>query len=170
MQTWTGLSGLSGADMTDRCAPKCQGFGLLDLMIAVVILSLLVAVAVPSYKQFVVRAKNARAIGDIGSMSIEIDKFRLNNNGQLPNSLNELSMEIPPDPWKAPYQYLNIEAAGPGKGAFRKDGKLNPLNTDFDLYSAGSDGDSAGPLSAKPSRDDIVRANNGSFIGLGEDY
>jgi len=156
--------------MTDLRTPKCQGFGLLDLMIAVVIMSLLVAVAVPSYKQFVVRAKNARAIGDIGTMSIEIDKFRLKNNGQLPNSLNELSMEIPLDPWKTPYQYLNIGAAGLGKGGLRKDGKLNPLNTDFDLYSAGSDGDSAGPLSAKSSRDDIVRANNGAFIGLGEDY
>jgi len=38
------------------------------------------------------------------------------------------------------------------------------------LYSRGKDGDSSGPLSAKASRDDIVRANNGGFIGLGEDY
>ncbi|MDH4073829.1 MAG: prepilin-type cleavage/methylation domain-containing protein, partial [Gammaproteobacteria bacterium] len=52
----------------------------------------------------------------------------------------------------------------------RKDGSLNPLNTDFDLYSAGADGESAGPLSATKSRDDIVRANNGAFIGLGENY
>ncbi len=151
-------------------ARKYPGFGLLDLMIAVVILALLVAVAIPSYKQFVVRAKNARAIGDIATMSIEIDRFGLKNNGALPNSLNELSMEIPLDPWKVPYQYLNILAAGPGKGGLRKDGKLNPLNSDFDLYSMGDDGDSAAPLSANPSRDDIVRANNGAFIGLGEDY
>ena len=151
-------------------AQKYRGFGLLDLMIAVVVMALLVAVAIPSYKQFVVRAKNARAIGDIATMSIEIDRFRLKNNGALPNSLNELSMEIPLDPWKAPYQYLNILAAGPGKGGLRKDGKLNPLNSDFDLYSMGDDGDSAAPLSANPSRDDIVRANNGAFIGLGEDY
>ena len=128
------------------------------------------AVAIPAYDQFVERARNARAIGDIGSMSIEIDKFRLKNNDQLPNFLNELSMEISLDPWGAPYQYLNIAAAGPGKAAFRKDRNLNPLNSDFDLYSMGSDGDTAGPLSAAPSRDDIVRANNGAFIGLGEDY
>ena len=55
-------------------------------------------------------------------------------------------------------------------GGFRKDGNLNPLNTDFDLYSRGQDGDTAGPLSAQSSRDDIVRANNGAFVGLGEDY
>ncbi|MGI9262323.1 MAG: prepilin-type cleavage/methylation domain-containing protein, partial [Woeseiaceae bacterium] len=77
---------------------------------------------------------------------------------------------VPKDPWGNDYQYLNIRAAGPGKGAFRKDGNLNPLNTDFDLYSMGADAASAGPLSAKNSRDDIVRANNGAFIGLGEDY
>ncbi len=151
-------------------APKCQGFGLLELMLVVVIVSLLAAVAIPSYEQFVDRARNARAIGDIGSMSIEIDRYLLKNNQHLPNFLNEINLEIPLDPWGAPYQYLNIVAAGPGVGGLRKDGKMNPLNSDYDLYSLGSDGDSSDPLSAKPSRDDIVRANNGAFIGLGEDY
>jgi Tfp pilus assembly protein PilE len=67
-------------------APKCGGFSILDLMLAVVIMSLLVAVAVPAYDQFVDRAKNARAIGDIGSINVEIDRFRLKNNDRLPNS------------------------------------------------------------------------------------
>ena len=156
--------------MKNLCTPKCQGMGLIDLMLAVIIASLLMAVAVPAYDQFIDRARVARAIGDIGSISIATERFGIKNNGRLANSLNELLMGVPFDPWGAPYQYLNIVAAGPGNGAFRKDGKLNPLNSDFDLYSAGSDGDSAGPLSAKPSRDDIVRANNGAFIGLGEDY
>lgn len=151
-------------------APKNQGFTLVDLLIVVIILSLLAAVAVPSYKQFVVRAKNARAIGDIGSMSIEIDKFRLKNNGALPNSLAELNMDIPLDPWKNPYQYLNIEVAGSGVAGLRKDAHMNPLNSDYDLFSAGADGESRDPLSNDHSRDDIVRANNGTFIGLGEDY
>ena len=62
-----------------------------------------------------------------------------------------------------------VAAAG-GIGDVRKDKNLNPLNTDFDLYSLGEDGASASPLTAKNSRDDIVRANNGAYIGLGEDY
>lgn len=156
--------------MTDLCAAKCQGMGLLDLMLAVIIASLLIAVAVPAYDNFVDRAKVARAIEDIGTISVEIDRFFLRHKQQLPDSLNDLAMEIPLDPWGAPYQYLNIVAAGPGKGDFRKYGKLDPLNSDFDLYSMGNDGDSESPLSAKASRDDIVRANNGAFIGLGEDY
>lgn len=156
--------------MKNLCTPKCQGMGLIDLMLAVIIASLLMAVAVPAYDQFIDRARVARAIGDIGSISIAIERFGLKNNGRLPNSLDELLMDVPFDPWGAPYQYLNIVAAGPGKGAFRKDGKLNPLNSDFDLFSVGADGESMGPLSAAKSRDDIVRANNGAFIGLGEDY
>jgi general secretion pathway protein G len=151
-------------------APKCRGFSILDLMLAVVIMSLLVAVAIPAYDQFVDRAKNARAIGDIGSINVEVDRFRLKNNDRLPNSLNELTMEIPPDPWGMPYKYLNIEAAGPGAGGLRKDSHMNPLNSDYDLYSSGSDKESRDPLANSFSRDDIVRANNGAFIGLGEDY
>jgi general secretion pathway protein G len=52
----------------------------------------------------------------------------------------------------------------------RKDKNLVPINTDFDLYSLGKDGESVGPLTAIPSRDDIVRANNGSYIGRADSY
>ena len=52
----------------------------------------------------------------------------------------------------------------------RKDHNLVPLNTDFDLYSMGPDGESASPLTAKASRDDIIRANNGSYIGTATNY
>ena len=34
----------------------------------------------------------------------------------------------------------------------------------------GKDGASLGPLTAKESRDDIVRANDGRFIGLASEY
>ena len=147
-----------------------NGVGLLDLIITVVIFSLFVALAVPAYNNFANRGRVAGAIGDVGSLAIAIERFSVNNNDRLPNTLDELPMDVPLDPRGNEYQYLNIRTAGPGNGGLRKDGKLNPLNTDFDLYSLGADGESAGPLSAKKSRDDIVRANNGAFIGLGEDY
>lgn len=37
-------------------------------------------------------------------------------------------------------------------------------------YSMGPDGRSVAPLTAKASRDDIVRANTGRCIGLAADY
>jgi general secretion pathway protein G len=156
--------------MTPLRAIQLNGFGLLELMVTLVIASLLVALAIPSYNGFVDRGKIDRAIGDIRDLSVAIDSFSLDNDDQFPATLASLSTEIPLDPWGNKYQYLNIHAAGPGNGPFRNYGKLNPLNSDFDLFSAGEDGDSAGPLSAKKSRDDIVRANNGAFVGLGEDF
>jgi len=151
-----------------RC--KSKGFGLLDLMVALVVAALLVSLAIPSYAAFSQRAKVARAIGDIASLSLAVEQFRLSHDDRIPVSLAELGTDVPLDPWGLPYEFLNIGAAEPGNGDFRKDGKLNPLNSDFDLYSRGKDGDSSGPLSAKASRDDVVRANNGAFVGLGEDY
>ena len=142
----------------------------MELMITLVIVSLLTSIAVPAYDKFARRAQNSRAIGDLGVITIEIGKFQLRNNNALPDLLADLGVDIPLDPWGTPYSYLNIVAAGPGKGQFRKDGNLNPLNTDYDLYSSGKDKDSASPLNAKKSRDDIVRANNGAFLGLAEDY
>jgi general secretion pathway protein G len=147
-----------------------NGMGLLDLMIALVVFSLFAAIAVPAYEQFVNRAKVSRAVGDVSSLSIEIDRFSVNNNDRLPATLDELPIDVPLDPWGNEYQYLNIRTAGGGAGGLRKDGNLNPLNTDFDLFSMGEDGEFAGPLNAGKSRDDVVRANNGAFIGLGEDY
>ena len=156
--------------MMDRRIDRTKGFGLIELMITLVIAALLLSIAVPAYDRFVDRAKEARAIGDVGTISIEIGKFQLRNNNALPDTLDELGISIPLDPWGTPYAYLNIVTADPGNGALRKDKNLSPLNTDFDLYSSGEDKESTGPLSAAASRDDIVRANNGAFIGLGEDY
>jgi general secretion pathway protein G len=156
--------------MTHTRAGRSGGFGLLELIVVMVIAALMIALAVPAYNEFVSRAKVSRAIGEIAALSVEIDRFSVNNNDRFPTTLAELPMNVPRDPWGNEYQYLNIRSSGSGKDSIRKDGKLNPLNSDFDLFSAGNDGDFAGPLSAMKSRDDIVRANNGAFIGLAEDY
>jgi general secretion pathway protein G len=52
----------------------------------------------------------------------------------------------------------------------RKDRFLVPINSDYDLYSMGKDGKSSSPLTSKNGRDDIIRANDGAFIGLASDY
>ena len=102
----------------DRRIRTTKGFGLLELMIVLVIAGLLASIAVPAYDQFVDRAKESRAIGDIGWIAVEIGKFQLKNNNALPNNLAELGVDMPLDPWDRPYVYLNIAAAGGGVGAF----------------------------------------------------
>ena len=68
-----------------------------------------------------------------------------------------------------PYRYTNLDTAK-GNGKARKNKNLVPINSDFDVYSMGKDGETAGPLTAKKSRDDVVRANDGRFIGLASEY
>jgi len=146
-----------------------RGFTLIEVALAVALVALLAAIAVPSYVGFTERGRVAQAISDMGRIQLAADRFRLNNNGELPASLAEIELDTLLDPWGRPYEYLNISLAK-NQGELRKDKNLVPLNTDFDLYSKGPDGDSKRPLNAEASRDDIVRANNGAFVGKAEDY
>jgi len=72
------------------------------------------------------------------------------------------------DPWENPYQY-NI-AEDPCAEMSRKDHNISTLNTDYDLYSMGKDGTSVSLLSSETSHDDVIRANNGNYIGLATEY
>ena len=72
------------------------------------------------------------------------------------------------DPWGNPYQYTNFDNVP--KGEWRKDRNLVPLNTDYDLWSMGKDGKSKPPIMAKDSHDDIIRANDGQYVGRASEY
>lgn len=145
-----------------------HGFTLTELMIVLVVAGLLAAVAVPSYTQYVDRARVSRAISDISALHLAIERYRLRHD-TMPPSLASLGIDVPLDPWNQPYRFVDLDF-GRNIGKARKDGRLVPLNSDFDLYSIGEDGRTATPLSARSSHDDILRANNGAFIGLGRDY
>ena len=73
------------------------------------------------------------------------------------------------DPWGNAYRYFNLRTVS-GNGQARKDKKLAPLNSDFDLYSVGKDGESQENLGHARSRDDVVRARDGAFIGTAEEF
>ena len=57
-----------------------------------------------------------------------------------------------------------------GNGHARKDKVLKPLNSDFDLYSVGPDGQTQASLTSSVSRDDVVRARDGAFIGTAAEF
>ncbi len=147
--------------------PRSRGYTLIELMIVVVVATMLMAIAIPGYQGYVERAQNRNAIAAIGEMQLALYRFEL-TTGAFPATLAEAGLDGRLDPWGNPYEYLNL--AGARRGAVRKDRNLVPINTDFDLYSSGPDGASVGPLTAKASRDDIIRASNGAFIGIADDY
>ncbi|MFQ5532398.1 MAG: prepilin-type cleavage/methylation domain-containing protein [Candidatus Methylomirabilales bacterium] len=147
-----------------------HGFTIIEVTIAAALLVTLGGIAIPVYKDALHRARIARAIGEISMISKEIEVHQV-YKGNLPNTLAGVDRGDLLDPWGNPYEYLNIAAAGKGvAGKARKDKFLVPLNSDYDLYSKGKDGQSVAPLTAQASWDDIVRANDGAYIGLALEY
>lgn len=149
---------------------KCvRAFTLVELLLVIAILGTLSAIAVPSYNNYIDKGRNATAMADIGEMQLLIARFQA-ERGSLPNTLAQAGVSTLLDPWGRPYQYLIIAGVNPEPPGVRKDHNVHPLNTDFDLYSMGKDGVSQAPLTAQASHDDIIRANDGRFVGLASDY
>ncbi|MCZ2497859.1 prepilin-type cleavage/methylation domain-containing protein [Xylophilus sp. Kf1] len=142
------------------------GFTIIEIMLVLGFLGALTAIALPSYRSYMARAEMAQVILDMRAIDTLVKAFEL-DNGRLPDSLQDIGW-TKPDQWGNPYYYLNMEGAKVGEK--RKDRSLHPLNSDYDLYSAGPDGKTTTPLTAKISQDDIIRANNGAFIGIAKDY
>jgi general secretion pathway protein G len=164
------------------------GFTLLELMVVLAILGALTAISTPMYLGYVKRARVTKAVADIYHLE-KLIKIYQHDLGGLPNSLADIGADDMRDPWGNPYQYLNIQDGKFGedegekttgqdkdkgekekKGKPRKDRFLVPINNDFDLYSSGPDGRSVAPLTAKMSRDDIIRASDGNFVGRASEY
>ena len=146
-----------------------NGLTLVELMVIIALKSILIAVSIPSYTAYIERAEYDKAIKQIRVMALIIDAHAFANKGVFPANLAEVGLDSERDAWGNAYGYLNIASAN-GNGQKRKDRNLVPINSDYDLYSSGPDGRSVSPLTARPSRDDIIRANNGRFVGVAEDY
>lgn len=146
---------------------EAGGFSLIEIMMVIAIIGTLAAIAVPNYIAYREHALMTKTISDIQFIERQIDLFVLDND-RLPSSLAEIGMGGTLDPYGNPYEYQTV--AGTPKGKLRKDRFLVPVNSDYDLYSMGKDGRSVAPFTAKHSRDDIVRANDGAYIGLASDF
>jgi general secretion pathway protein G len=167
-----------------------RAFTLIETAVVVAIVGVMAALASTAYDSYIERVRVIRAVIEIKNMATELESY-LAVGGALPPTLVDAGFAGPKDPWGHPYAYLplagrklpGVSAPPPGAGGGkpadagsgggggpegqpRKDRFLVPINTDFDLYSVGRDGESLPPLGAAKSRDDVVRAANGAFIGL----
>ncbi len=145
---------------------------MIEMLIVIAILGTLLAIALPMLQAALDRARVARTIGDLSALQIDIAAYEAGGKG-LPESLATIGRASLLDPWGRPYQYLRFDIEKPGgavPGGARKDRFLVPLNSTYDLYSVGKDGKTVSALTAKASKDDIIRANDGGFIGLAVKY
>jgi general secretion pathway protein G len=145
-----------------------RGFTLIELGLSLALLAVLVGLAIPSWGGWKNKALTKKAVEDIVAISAVVDQY-LADTGALPADLGAIGRASMADPWGRAYVYLPLIDAN-ARGQARKDHSLVPLNSDYDLYSKGPDGATAGPLTAQSSRDDILRANNGRFVGPASMY
>jgi len=152
-----------------RILPIDRGFTIVELLIVIAILGTLAAIALPVGTNYMDQARSAAAIMDIRTLEKDIVAYEI-QNGTQPDNLSDIDRDDLLDPWGNPYQYLKITGHPSQTGSLRKDRFLVPVNTDYDLYSMGKDGTSMPPFTANVSRDDIVRANDGGYVGKAEGF
>lgn len=143
------------------------GFTIVELVGVLTVIGILLSLGITSLRGAMVRGQNAQAIVEVLELDLQLREF-WSTYDSLPVSLAGINRAGALDPWGRAYVYSRFGDVAIGQS--RKDNFLVPLNSDFDLYSKGADGFSFPPLTAPESHDDIVRANNGGFVGLGKDY
>ena len=155
-----------GADDSVQEVGRSAGFTLIELVIVAGLIGTLSMIIVPRLLGYAQRNRDLQAIVDITKMNADIAQYIMDYTVP-PDSLADVGYDNLRDPWGNPYKYLKIiDNSAPGvNGKRRKDHSMVPVNSDYDLYSMGPDGDSKAPFTARASRDDIVRASNGAFIG-----
>ena len=150
-----------------------SGFSLIELSITIFIVGILATIAIPNYLRYLEKNKESTAISDINTIAGKLKEIMMENPNALPSDLATINFgNVLPliDPWGNPYRYLPLYGLPGNLPQARRDHNLVPINSDFDLYSMGPDGQSNKPLTNQKSRDDIIRANDGAFVGKASTY
>lgn len=145
---------------------RTAGFSAIELLLVIAILGVALAIGMPMFLRYVDGTRVLEAKTQIGQMARALKEWE-RAKGSLPATLAEANLERI-DPWGNAYRYLNVRTASPGQ--VRKDKSAAPINSDFDLYSVGKDGLTHLQLNQPAARDDIVRARDGGFIGIAEEF
>lgn len=97
-----------------RPISKTRGFTLIELMITIAIVAILVALAVPAYRDYTIRAKIAECINNAAVAKVQVSEYR-QALGEWPASAEEAGISAPAGSSQFCSGYVNYES---GSGAF----------------------------------------------------
>ena len=143
-------------------------FSLIELLLCIAVIFILMSFGMKVMTLAIKRAKIVRCVSEIKSIQTAIEAYRDEHKREIPDSFEVLNINTVYDPWKNAYSYQNYKMIPNGKR--RKDKNMNPLNSDYDLWSNGPDGKTAFQINSAFGHDDIIRASDGQFIGIADDY
>ena len=125
--------------------PHSNGFTLLELMIVISIMGILIAIAQPSLKQSIVRAREAVLREDLYQIRDAIDQYYA-DNGKYPASLTDLVntsdkaksylRSIPLDPFTGSNDWITVSLDTEDGGIFDVHSASPLVATDNSAYNA----------------------------------
>jgi general secretion pathway protein G len=158
---------------TDR---NNAGFTMVELIMVMAIIGVLAAISMIAISDFKNKTKTARAATEIRGLEKDIIAYAT-DKGTYPPDLAAIGMAGLKDPWNGNYVYTPAPpaTAPPAPPASHPryvtaDIDTPPLNTDFYLYSKGPNGRSDPWIGSDDSLDDLIRANDGSYVGTAEQF
>ena len=75
-----------------------RGFTVLEIVIALTVIGLLAGISAAGMTRYLERARVADAVMTMKNVNDELNSF-VTDNGRLPDSLAELGIPVPIDPW-----------------------------------------------------------------------
>lgn len=137
-----------------------RGFTLVELIVVVGILGILALMALQTFNRYVVTVRINRTIADLRTLDKAILAYYIDKN-TFPATLQEAGMGGQLDAWTRQYEYQLLGGGAPAL----EDSLGLPLNELYDLYSKGIDGVTSISAADASSADDIVRSNDGQYVG-----